>query len=163
MQGSMKVEHFFSGLFGTASQEGVEHLSRHIGMGWGNSLGSIRGALLHLDYQPRENRKGSLLGTQFHHGVALWVHSGKDFRAGISAKAPPPHYPTSSTSAWRSWPTPHSAEDPLPPAADPSHCHQKLCCWSLSLLLLLQRTLERKALLQKHSSRRKTHSQNQSG
>lgn len=100
---------------------------------------SIRKAWMHLGwlYQPRENRKGSLGGAQFHHGVAMWVHSGKDFRAVSSAKTPPPHHPTSSISAWRSWPTPHSAESPVPLATDPSHCHQKLCQWSISLLLLL--------------------------
>lgn len=104
---------FFSALFGTGSQEGVELLSRHTGMGWWNSVDSIREVLLHLDwlYQPRENRKESLVGTQFHHGVAMWVHSGKDFRAASFAKAPPPHHPLSSTSpAWRSCRPPHTLQ-----------------------------------------------------
>lgn len=90
-----------------------------------------------LALSAKREQDRSLLGAQFHHGVAMWVHSGKDFRAVSSAKTPPPHHPTPSISAWRSWPTPHSAESPVPPATDPSHCHQKLCHWSISLLLLL--------------------------
>lgn len=65
---------------------------------------------------------------QFHHEVAMWVHSGKDFRAASSAKdGSPPSFLFHISCLEILQPTPHSAEGPVCPASDLSHCHQKLC------------------------------------